>query len=121
MTSVLLPDARSFAAEWIEAWNAHDLDRILAHYSDDFEMTSPMIKVALEIESGSLRGKAKVRQYWQAALQKVPDLHFELIDVTASVDSIAIYYRAVMNKRAVEVMFFDEHGKVVKGLAHYTL
>ena len=30
--------ANEFAAEWIEAWNAHDLDRILSHYTDDFEM-----------------------------------------------------------------------------------
>jgi ketosteroid isomerase-like protein len=29
--------AEAFASEWIEAWNSHDLDRILAHYSDDFE------------------------------------------------------------------------------------
>ena len=27
-----------FAAEWIAAWNSHDLERILAHYTDDFEM-----------------------------------------------------------------------------------
>jgi ABC-2 type transport system permease protein len=27
-----------FAEGWAAAWNAHDLDRILAHYSDDFEM-----------------------------------------------------------------------------------
>ena len=35
------PASRRFAAEWIEAWNAHDLERILAHYADDFEMASP--------------------------------------------------------------------------------
>src|ERR1700723_3107179 len=28
-------------AEWIAAWNAHDLPRILSHYADDFEMSSP--------------------------------------------------------------------------------
>lgn len=27
--------------EWIEAWNSHDLDRILSHYSEDFVMSSP--------------------------------------------------------------------------------
>jgi ketosteroid isomerase-like protein len=32
-----------FASDWIAAWNSHDLDRILAHYEDDFEMTSPLI------------------------------------------------------------------------------
>jgi putative AdoMet-dependent methyltransferase len=116
----VIPDVAAFAADWIAAWNAHDLDRILAHYSDDIEFCSSMIKVVLGIASGCLRGKAKVRQYWQAALQKIPDLHFEPIEATASVDSIALYYRAVMNKRAVEVMFFDEHGKVARSVAHYS-
>lgn len=32
--------ARRFAADWIAAWNRHDLDAILAHYTDDFEMRS---------------------------------------------------------------------------------
>ena len=30
--------AEQFATEWIEAWNSHDLQRNLAHYTDDFEM-----------------------------------------------------------------------------------
>lgn len=37
--------ANEFAAEWIEAWNAHDIDRILSHYTDDFEMNSPLIAI----------------------------------------------------------------------------
>jgi ketosteroid isomerase-like protein len=76
----LLPDAEKFAAEWIESWNSHDLDRILSHYAEDVEVTTPMIKVALGIESGTLRGKDLARRYWQAALEKVPDLHFQLIE-----------------------------------------
>ncbi|MCP4680373.1 MAG: nuclear transport factor 2 family protein, partial [Deltaproteobacteria bacterium] len=65
------PNAKEFAEEWIAAWNAHDLDRILAHYTDDFEITSPMIKVALGVETGTLKGKDAIRKYWQAALAKV--------------------------------------------------
>ena len=34
------PDA--FAREWIDAWNAHDLERILSHYSDEIVFTSPV-------------------------------------------------------------------------------
>lgn len=52
-----------FADDWVDAWNAHDLDRILSHYIDDFEMTSPVIiKVAGET-SGRLRGKENIRAY----------------------------------------------------------
>ena len=35
-----------FAGEWIAAWNAHDLGRILSHYTEDFEMSSPVIGIS---------------------------------------------------------------------------
>lgn len=35
--------ADHFAREWIEAWNAHDLERILSHYTEEFRMSSPRI------------------------------------------------------------------------------
>lgn len=113
-------DAHEFAKEWIEAWNSHDLHRILTHYSDDVEITTPMIKIALGNDSGSLKGKEAVGVYWRQALIKLPDLHFELLDVATSVDSIALYYKSVMNKNTIEVMFFNEDGKVNKIIAHYT-
>lgn len=55
-------DARRFANEWIASWNSHDLEKILAHYSEDCTVTSPMIKVALEIDTGTLVGKERLRQ-----------------------------------------------------------
>jgi hypothetical protein len=116
----MLPNANNFAHEWIDSWNSHDIDRILSHYSDDFEITTPMIKVALGIDSGTLKGKENVRKYWQAALNKVPDFKFELVDFTQSINSIALYYKAVMNKMAIEVMFFNESGKANKGIVHYS-
>ncbi|MDH3974749.1 MAG: nuclear transport factor 2 family protein [Deltaproteobacteria bacterium] len=113
------PDKNDFAKKWIDSWNSHDLDKILDHYADDFSITSPMIKVALGIDTGALKGKDKIRQYWQAALEKVPHLHFEFIDVTESIDSIAIYYKSVFDKKAVEVFFFNDSDKVSKVIAHY--
>ncbi len=35
--------AEHFATEWIESWNAHDLSRVLSHYAEEFEMSSPVI------------------------------------------------------------------------------
>lgn len=112
-------NAKHFAEEWIQTWNSHDLDQILAHYSDDFEITTPMIKTVMGIESGTLKGKAAIREYWQTALNKIPDLRFELKEVTESVGSIALYYQSVFGKMAIEVMFFDEQGKINKVIAHY--
>lgn len=41
--------AQSFASEWIDAWNAHDLERILSHYDDEVVVISP---VALRLLGG---------------------------------------------------------------------
>jgi len=113
-------EAKKFAEKWIESWNSHDLEDIMKHYAEDIEITTPMIKLAGGIESGSLQGKEQVKAYWKKALDKIPDLHFELVDATSGVDSVALYYKSVMNKMAIEVMFFDENGLVKKMIAHYT-
>lgn len=110
----------NFPTSWITSWNSHNLDDILAHYSDDIEITTPMIRIAAGINSDTLKGKAAVADYWGKALQRIPDLHFELLEVTQGVNSVALYYKSVMNKRAIEVMFFNEEGKVNKMFAFYT-
>ncbi|AIL44061.1 nuclear transport factor 2 family protein [Elizabethkingia anophelis] len=116
-----MPKAQQFAKTWIQAWNSHDMNAILNHYSEDIEITTPMIKMALGEGDGSLKGKEAVADYLRRALDKMPDLHFELYDVTEGVVSVALYYKSVMDKKAVEVMFFNEEGKVNKMFAHYTV
>ena len=54
--------AEKFALDWIESWNSHDLDRILSHYSDQFEMSSPKIIQIAGEPSGTLKGKRAGRK-----------------------------------------------------------
>ena len=35
--------AERFAADRVAAWNAHDLDAVLSHYTDDFETVRPFL------------------------------------------------------------------------------
>ncbi len=51
-------EAQEFALEWIAAWNSHDLDRILSHYADDVEVTSPLVETVLGPGKVTVRGKA---------------------------------------------------------------
>jgi hypothetical protein len=53
--------AERFAEEWIVAWNAHDLSRVLSHYQDDFEMASPLIVEIAGEPTGVLHGKKPSR------------------------------------------------------------
>jgi ketosteroid isomerase-like protein len=97
---ISMDQAQKFSQQWVDAWNSHDLERILSHYADDFQMTSPFIVTMMNEPTGTLKGKEKVRAYWAQALERLPDLHFNLIEVLASVDSITISYHAVLGKRA---------------------
>ena len=110
--------AREFAASWIAAWNAHDLEAIMTHYEDDFAMSSPVIVQIVGEASGRLDGKPAIRAYWAQALSKVPDLHFELVEALAGIDSVTIVYRGHRGSCA-EVLFFSPAGKVRAAFAHY--
>ena len=85
--------AAAFAAGWIDAWNARDLPHVLAHYSEDFAMSSPFIIELPAEPSGCLRGEENVCAYWEAALSQNPGLHFELLDVFVGADSVVLHYR----------------------------
>jgi hypothetical protein len=111
--------ANSFAAEWIAAWNAHDLPRVLSHYTDDFEMSSPKIVEIAGEPSGRLVGKPDVGAYWAKALARMPDLHFELLGVLYGVDSVVLYYRRAGGQRAAEVFYFNSEGLVCRACANY--
>jgi ketosteroid isomerase-like protein len=111
--------AEQFAADWIDSWNAHDLDRILSHYADDFEMSSPVIIQVAGEPSGVLRGKSAVGAYWKKALELIPDLHFEQIAVLVGVSSITLYYKGARGRLAAEVFHFGADRKVIRAFAHY--
>lgn len=107
-----------FAEEWVASWNAHDLERILSHYEDDFEMSSPVIVQIMGEASGRLRGKTAVGAYWAKALKASPDLHFDLLEVLTGINSVTLYYQGHRG-RVAEVFQFAPSGKVARASAHY--
>ena len=111
--------AERLADEWIAAWNAHDLPRVLAHYTEDFEMQSPKIADIAGEPSGILRGKGAVGAYWRKAMQLIPGLHFEKLGVFVGAQSVGIHYRNHAGKIAVEILELDDNGLVRRAAAHY--
>lgn len=111
--------AAHFANEWLQAWNAHDLERVLSHYSDDFEMFSPVIAQVMGIKEGRLQGKSVVGAYWAKALVMFPDLAFTPVCTLIGVNSITIHYIGATGKRVAEVFQFNEENQVIRAHAHY--
>ena len=112
--------AEQFAAEWIAAWNARDLKRVLSHYSDNFEMSSPLIATVAGEPSGRLKGKKAVGAYWTKALALAPQLHFELVTTLIGAASITLYYKSYRGL-AAEVLIFGPDRKVIEAFAHYAV
>ncbi len=105
--------------DWIAAWNSHDLERVLALYADDSEMTSDRIPALGFDASGTLRGKDNIRTYWAKALTLLPDLKFELIDTYVSPDSIVVFYQSQRGARICEYLRLNAEGKIIQGSANH--
>ena len=90
-----------------EAWNSHDLDRILALYSEDVIFKSPRIRTVSGKESGVLRGKSAVRDYLCRIFDRRPDLNCSVDHVFAGVDSVALNIA-----HGIEFMTVDPDGLV---------
>lgn len=114
-------DARKFADHWIAAWNSHDLDAILSHYSDDVVLTSPVAAKLLGDPLGKVSGKRALRDYFTRGLGAYPELKFQLLDVLVGVSSLVLYYVNQKGTKTGEFMEFDPDGKVVRVVANYSL
>jgi ketosteroid isomerase-like protein len=107
-----------FAEEWEAAWNAHDLDRLLAPYAEDVVFSSPHVVRRLGVPSGEVRGIDELRDYWGSGLDGEPDLRFKVEDVRASVDTVVINYRNQHGHAVAEVLRFRD-GLVCWGCGAY--
>jgi len=111
--------ANAIAADWVEAWNAHDLERILAHYAETLEFTSPLVVERLGRADGTIRRKAELRDYFAVGVGPGSTLRFELLDVLPGVASVTLYYRNHRGRTVAETMFFGADGKVSRAAVHY--
>jgi len=111
--------AREIAREWIDAWNSHDLDSIMSHYSDEVELTSPNVVKLLGDEKGTVRGSDALRAYFEKGLAAFPDLRFELKEVFTGVSSIVLYYTRPNGHPCAELMVLNGEDKVEKVIANY--
>ncbi|MEM9589998.1 MAG: nuclear transport factor 2 family protein [Pseudomonadota bacterium] len=103
-------DANQFARVWEAGWNSHDLDRIMAHYRDDVVFRS--LKALATVGEGELHGARALRAYWTKALERQPDLRFEVLDTFKGHAMNVLLYENQIGTRATETLFFDAEGRV---------
>ncbi len=112
-------DALEIARNWLEDWNAHDLDRIISHYAEEIVFISPMVVKLLDSPSRSIEGKSALRNYFDRGLTVYPELEFKAIEILVGVSSLVIYYRSVKDLLAAEFMEINQQSLITKANAHY--
>jgi hypothetical protein len=114
------PEARQFAQDWIAAWNAHDLDAILAHYASNVTLSSPAAAKLLNDPTGMVTGLPALRNYFQRGLDAFPNIHFELVEVLRGLSSVVVLFKNQRGTHTAEFMEFDPQGKVIRVVANYS-
>jgi ketosteroid isomerase-like protein len=97
-------DPRAFADEWAAAWNAHDIERVLAHFHENAVFTSPFARRIRPESGGRLIGKAEIRDYWAAGIKAIPDLEFTVEAVFAGIEHLVILYTNQAGVRVSEIL-----------------
>ena len=111
--------AQTLAHKWIAAFNNHDLEAVLSHYAESVELTSLLVTKVLDDPAGTVRGKHALRAYFAKALAAAPGLKFDLLDVFAGVNSVAVYLRSNVRGLQVEVNELDSNGRIARVLVHH--
>ncbi len=111
--------AQTAAHKWIAAFNDHDLETILSHYTESVALTSLLVSNVLGDPAGTVRGKQALRAYFAKALAAAPDLTFELLDVFLGVNSVAVYLRSNVRGLQLEVMELATDERIARVLVHH--
>lgn len=98
----------TIAKKWLQAFNEHNLENLLALYDDDAEHFSPKLKIRKPETKGLIKGKAAMRLWWQDAFERLPDLTYRERSITASQERVFMEYIRIVkgedNMNVAEVL-----------------
>ena len=107
----------AFVTRWIDAWNRHDLEAVMAMVAPDVEFVSPFVVTMYDEPSGVLRGREALEGWFGAAL-RLPDFHIEPpLHVLVAVDTVCLVER-INGTVAANVFTLDDEGRVVRSVVH---
>ncbi len=69
-------EIRSIAEKWFKAFNEHNLENLLALYSDKAQHYSPKLKLRQPETKGLIIGKEALRAWWKDSFERLPSLQY---------------------------------------------
>lgn len=116
-------ELKKTAHAWFAAFNAHDLEMLLALYDEQAEHYSPKLKVHQPATHGLIKGKPALRAWWADAFKRLPQLHYELIQLTAEGEQVFMeYLRHTPGEEDLRVgeVLVIKNGKIVASRVYHS-
>lgn len=82
----------SIAHQWFDAFNEHDLEKLLSLYAGGAKHYSPKLKLRQPETNGLIAGKDALRSWWQDSFDRLPSLRYRLTKFIADDSSIFMEY-----------------------------
>ena len=105
------------AHQWFDAFNQHDLEKLLSLYDENAEHYSPKLKVRQPATNGLIKGKSALRAWWRDSFDRLPSLQYEVVRLTPYQDRVFMeYIRHVEGEEDLHVgeMLEIDHNKIVR-------
>jgi SnoaL-like domain/Rho termination factor, N-terminal domain len=108
---------REHADRWLGAWNAHDLEEIVACYSEGVEFVLPAL--VDDSEERRIAGREALREHFRHGLELAPNLTVTEESLLVGPGGFAILYRREDGHRAIEAVELDNDGLAAKVQVFY--
>jgi steroid delta-isomerase-like uncharacterized protein len=97
--TILTPD--SFVRGWLDAWNSHNVDRILSYYTEDaFYEDVPSVENGWDVP---LHGHQMIRKAVVSTFEEMPDLKFEFGSVSFNAGNYMVIEWTMTGSRYLEL------------------
>lgn len=109
---------------WTNAWNDHNIKKVLSLYSENILFSSPKVKsVYPNRTSATIRNKKDLEEYFCLGLKKFPMLHFMPIDYFLKNHKVIFEYSATPDNKiqwsVIEKFEFDNDRLIEKSNVYY--
>lgn len=110
------------AVNWFEAFNTHDLEKLLSLYHEEARHYSPKLKIRKPETNGLVKGKNALRAWWKDAFERLPSLKYLTISLTANDNRVFMeYIRKVDNEDDMMVaeLLEIENGVIISSKVYH--
>ena len=104
----------SIANKWFDAFNEHNLEKLLALYSNTAQHYSPKLKTRKPETKGLITGKDALRNWWKDSFERLPSLKY--VPQNFIVNDSSVFMEYIRNVEGEENMTVGEVLEIKGGL-----